>query len=347
MQPRRETEAITNAVLDMLSCRFESVPIEVLLSHLQSYSRNRIIGQFHACASKHSLAFKNMKGYGAAGRSVDFCTSPIENICEPTNDDKILDLCYAFLHDPKKVPDLTYREKAHFTTAAFKIRKDCIDRLTTIGSECLKSLQFSCRPTIARVLKMIRLSMAMVEELLKENPSLKIIHYVRDPRGIINSRNRTKLLLYPNDLHKEAELLCVQMLENAKLFEKLKRRYPDALMQLKYEDLVMDTSKVTEQVLSFGNLKNTWDVKQWLKRSTHSHRDTGAFGTKRVNPKATAYKWKHQLPLDVISYIDEKCEAAYDIFGYDKVDPLTLEDEKEMYENQHDAFRFLKFKSNH
>ena len=56
---------------------------------------------------------------------------------------------------------------------------------------CLPVLYQACLSSKVSVAKILRLSMERAEVLLKEDPKIKIVHLVRDPRGILNSRANT------------------------------------------------------------------------------------------------------------------------------------------------------------
>ena len=58
---------------------------------------------------------------------------------------------------------------------------------------CLPVLSRHCFSANVSVAKTVRLSMKMAGSLLQKDPKVKVIHLVRDPRGVLHSREITQL----------------------------------------------------------------------------------------------------------------------------------------------------------
>lgn len=86
-------------------------------------------------------------------------------------------------------------------------------------SQCLPLMIQECNNSSIIAVKSIRFLLDFAIQLQKEMPHLHIIHYSRDPRGIINSRYLTSVPRNVSAIPSMAERLCNLMVENME-FEK-------------------------------------------------------------------------------------------------------------------------------
>ena len=73
-----------------------------------------------------------------------------------------------------------------------KMYKECLHNFSKDALAYLPSVQRMCERSRVRACKVIRMQMRTAEYLLDIDPYIKIIYYVRDPRGIIESRFRNR-----------------------------------------------------------------------------------------------------------------------------------------------------------
>ncbi|ELU06326.1 hypothetical protein CAPTEDRAFT_204200 [Capitella teleta] len=96
---------------------------------------------------------------------------------------------------------------------SFTEYRDCtLNNWYTTGrfwfKRCLPLALSKCNVRHIRVLKTVRTPMSYAERYLKEDPSLKVIHYIRDPRGILDSRrNISGALETSHNIKRLCELL--------------------------------------------------------------------------------------------------------------------------------------------
>ena len=67
---------------------------------------------------------------------------------------------------------------------AFTNHNHCIQEVEKISRQCVPLLKADCQTSSIRTAKLIRLRMENVANVLKQDPSVKVIHYFRDPRGL-------------------------------------------------------------------------------------------------------------------------------------------------------------------
>ena len=79
---------------------------------------------------------------------------------------------------------------------------------------CIPFLNRTCSSANVNVVKTVRLSMKQAEALLQEDPEVKVIHLVRDPRGVLRSRQVTRVGL---SYHETAEQLCAKVVQDIKV----------------------------------------------------------------------------------------------------------------------------------
>ena len=102
---------------------------------------------------------------------------------------------------------------------------------------CVPKTEKSCRNSKAIVTKTIRIPLRNIVELLPEDPNIKIISYVRDPRGIIASRASINENL---GIINDSIELCEHMKDDLAIEETLASAFPNRTIRVRYEDLALD-----------------------------------------------------------------------------------------------------------
>ena len=74
----------------------------------------------------------------------------------------------------------------HYLSLSMIPFKKCLMRQANL-SKCVPLLVASCQRSSVVTVKVIRLHMSLLEELMTADPGLRVIHLVRDPRGIMES----------------------------------------------------------------------------------------------------------------------------------------------------------------
>lgn len=184
--------------------------------------------------------------------------------------------------------------------------KSCLDKIISV-----------CKSTPLIVLKFIRLKVETVLEMMPYFPNMKVIHLIRDPRGMFNSRTKLgftekKGRLDKDDVRRSCDILRRDL--SASKF--IHQAYPDRIKLLLYEDLADKPMESAKSILSFANLGLTPKMENFVKHMTSSTRDSCAFCTQRKSSAKTAAKWREQMKLTDAIYIYNVCEDSMKVLGY-------------------------------
>lgn len=177
--------------------------------------------------------------------------------------------------------------------------------------------EIDCKRAAVRVFKTITMNdMAhQILPVLKADPSLHIVHLIRDPRAIFASRLHTPTYKHVNDT--DIVEVCKQMQSNAPI------KHP-RLLTVKFEDWVQNPVKWSKEVYRFLGLRFGERQEMWIRGNFNPPPDVfrhsleaGPFGSCRLNSTAVAFKWKEQLnqtQLDLFKA--DACQEALKLYGY-------------------------------
>ncbi|XP_053305778.1 carbohydrate sulfotransferase 4-like [Spea bombifrons] len=199
-----------------------------------------------------------------------------------------------------------------------------------------ETVEEACKTYNHIVLKEVRIFDIKVLYSLLRDPSLnlKIIHLVRDPRGVFHSRQRlTRELgtdsdivmqgLTEKDEDKEYQVMqeiCksqAEMYLNATRsnFKGLRRRY----FAVRYEDIVNEPVLMAELMYRFAKLDFTPKLKSWIYNITHGEGHGHSFVINPRNALNVSMAWRYILPFNTTEKIQNICASAMDVFGYKDV----------------------------
>ncbi|XP_070580692.1 carbohydrate sulfotransferase 1-like [Ptychodera flava] len=151
--------------------------------------------------------------------------------------------------------------------------------------------------------------------------NLKVIHLVRDPRGIWNSRlnlNKTNYDFVRRRTNwDEVTDLCKNMLDNYKLALRAPQWLQGKYFLARYEDIALNPLAMATRVYQFLGIPLPDRVTEWVTAHTQESR-FGRFGTTR-NSSSVVAQWRHQLPIRTVYDIQNKCHAVMNELGYVKI----------------------------
>ena len=189
-------------------------------------------------------------------------------------------------------------------------------RRSFFPTECQKIVTETCRAARYRIIKTIRLSMNLVQTLMDILPNLKVIHLLRDPRGITNSRvhagkRRMAHLTVPH-----SKALCNQMQEDIRIGNLVHKERTGNFKVVTYEDLAEKPVEGAKIIYEF--LKITFDekIENWVYNSSHASKDSGFYGTKRINSNITLSQWRKELSFNETMIIQKYCKDVLHLLGY-------------------------------
>lgn len=151
--------------------------------------------------------------------------------------------------------------------------------------------------------------------------NVKILHLVRDPRGVINSRRKmhegnTDLARRKGRGADEILDLCEHYDRNLKtgsIAGWLHGRYK----LVRYEDVAENPLPITAEIYKFIGMDVPASVNKWLYNNTRFSKG-GSFSVTR-NSKQTAAAWETELDRHIVREIQQKCADSMAKLGYKPV----------------------------
>ncbi|XP_033759406.1 carbohydrate sulfotransferase 1-like [Pecten maximus] len=198
--------------------------------------------------------------------------------------------------------------------------------------KCISEMIPYCKSG-TRIAKTIRLSMDVVDVLMEKFPNLKVIHLLRDPRGMIVSRMKTipALGIRKMDMSLAARAVCDRYNRDIRIGQSLDVKYPNRIKTVLYEQIVEKPLETSLRIFQFLGLHPNKNFNTWMNEhiagvqkvanppDTHNH----AYSTYRANSSATANAWRSRLIFENVVKIDKECSQLYDYTGYVSVKSST------------------------
>jgi len=233
--------------------------------------------------------------------------------------------------------------------------KTCMQRIrTAINDNCVHLFVDVCRRSRLRAVKVVRASMRSMERMLHDVPNVRVIHLVRDPRGVALSRVNLHESVRSawtnsasrNDRHemivREAMVYCQTVVEDVRKRKILEQQYPGQIMTVVYDDVVRDPRRsvreiyefldlrVDESVYSRLNATLTVESRQKFVRTPFGYGQARIFGRSGVRASQTvirtvmaiktggeiADQWLQVLTSQDLKRITRDCKEFYDSFDY-------------------------------
>lgn len=196
-------------------------------------------------------------------------------------------------------------------------------KVCAVNELTVSAIENECRKRMVAV-KMIRPALKSVASLRQDGRlSLKIVHLVRDPRGLLASVQKLPKS-HPNYISGEklpvvAKRVCSEMRENLASAERLSEK--DYLL-LRYEDVATNTSAAIRTLYEFSGLRVLPELTDnFLKFHTGAVNKTWSFPweTVRENSTKTAFSWTKTLHEDSIEVIENACGDILEKLRYKPV----------------------------
>ena len=206
--------------------------------------------------------------------------------------------------------------------ADIKCMKQCMAAMYNHMKPCerfLNNAKEKCQSKKVVGIKAIRMPMSLVGDILKKDPGIKVIHYIRDPRGIVLSRRESSYLISAvskKSWTREITLLCNKMQDDYIARKQLEIRFPNSILSIKYEQFAKEPLETGKLVYNHIGQPFPENLQDWLYKSTHESGKERKFGTFRKNSTKTAYRWKEKLPKEVIEKWTKPCKHVLHDLGY-------------------------------
>ncbi|XP_006818533.1 carbohydrate sulfotransferase 1-like [Saccoglossus kowalevskii] len=182
-------------------------------------------------------------------------------------------------------------------------------------------------------MKVIRLeSLQQLEPLvLGDKLDLKILHLIRDPRGVASSEMNILKTISNNSVMWKLKSLdpitknycqrAVNMLDfSYNLPASLQGRYK----LIRYEDIAIDTFNSTIGIYNFLELPLHQSVSNWIVENTKASNSSGFMITNK-NSTAASESWRTRLQFEDVEIIQNlsPCDELMNIMGYHKLESLS------------------------
>ena len=269
---------------------------------------------FHKFIRLFVLLNKDLRTHGHCTRfmtktyyPITRCRNILSNVCSARfNSNSRKDTkCYTNLH-----------QNATERTLSFTIYKRCLDSQMELLKPCVQQLEQHCKSKQIRAVKTVRLRMVHVEELLKRDPDLKVIHVLRDPRAVVRSRGgheSFRSLFSASYRLREAGIFCRQMYEDIVLKNELDIKYPNRIIQTEYNTLIKHLTEKSHEVLKFTGTQRSAKVEAWLKKNSvppNKMKDV-EFMDKWKSNKID--KWRLTIKGKDLRIVNRKCQQYFSI----------------------------------
>ncbi|XP_061714519.1 carbohydrate sulfotransferase 4-like [Cydia pomonella] len=186
-----------------------------------------------------------------------------------------------------------------------------------------------CRLFPFQSMKIVRLRLRLVRDILEDHElNVKVVLLIRDPRGVMQSRQHRGFCQPAPDCW-QPELLCADMISDYVAAGRLQQQYPNRLMVLRYEELALEPTTTTLRLFKFLGLSLTPAVDEFL----HSHTNievAGVSSTFRVS-RDVPFRWKNALDYEYVEEIQMACKEAMELWGYRMAYNVTHLASKEFY----------------
>lgn len=223
--------------------------------------------------------------------------------------------------------------------------------------QSLEALEEQCLKYDTIVIKGVRVLDINVLAPLMEDPSLdlKVVHLVRDPRAMANSRIRSKHGLIRENLqvmrsrnsrmrrvpmldpnHKAnrkdisdyqaigaMEVICEHMSKTLKTALSSPSWLKGKYVMVRYEDLVENPVRTLKSVYQFVNLTASRDMEAFVVNMTSGHSNSAKpFQVSSRNATLAASTWRTVLTLQQIRQVEDYCRHVMSVLGYIRVRTL-------------------------
>ena len=189
----------------------------------------------------------------------------------------------------------------------------CIKTRRTAKKECIRREEDLCKKAKHIVTKVLRMTVGSLEPLLRTFPNLKIIHLMRDPRAIINSRMYSAG--YPGrDLVANSKALCRKMTWDVVEGQALLKKYPNRFKFAFYEDVKSDVLRKSEQLSNFIGMEYKSSEVSGLNKVKVNKANVRNVKVSGSRVADNAFWWRTSLSVKDLVNIQRDCEKVFKTF---------------------------------
>ena len=303
MLPHRETARVSEFLTNLLECRFNSLPVDFFLhnySRIKGFQYDfKSMSEFLECAKINNFEIPPCKQL----------STPIQKFCGRSfgqKSESALDRCYRELSTNPELP-------TDNPSSMFEKYRVCLAQThSRLAALCMPILENSCNARKVRVTKLVRANMQTMELALRKDPHLKVLHLIRDPRGVAlsrlnmfspSARGHYSSINAPDkytSLTREAEFYCRSVISDVKSRLRLEQSFPNRTFEIIFDDMVIDLESHARNIFQFLRLSAPPTIKQWIR--TSSQTKTAA---------EIAESWMTTLNFQSNRHIVESCKEMF------------------------------------
>nr|XP_027224615.1 carbohydrate sulfotransferase 1-like [Penaeus vannamei] len=152
---------------------------------------------------------------------------------------------------------------------------------------------------------------------------VRVVHLVRDPRGVVNSR--LKMPWCSGRTCRDMSNVCRAVNQDAYTAEEFRARYPRQYLLQRYEDLVDDPYRETRKIFEFLELPLVEDLAVFIEEHMNAEAKKNERGddytyaaqfTTYRNSSTVATRWRFSLGMQKVQEIQSLCRPALRYYGY-------------------------------
>ncbi|KAK2168889.1 hypothetical protein LSH36_13g02129 [Paralvinella palmiformis] len=291
--PTKEGRAISIFLDHLLSCQIKSLPTETLIHRFWFLfsSFHVALRDFIKCLGTNGLKYTRCEAYtpGLCGRRFG-----------EFGDDR-LEKCNQFLW----TNELRRSSRGILAQNTTKYRR-CIDGMRAeVDRRCTPLFRIQCQRSELRATKVVRATMASMDQVLEQDVNVRVIHLIRDPRAVVLSRllfdSSGRSRYAGKDVVKEATVYCRDVVRDIRRRRQLDEKYSGRLLTIIYDDLTRYPISYAEQIYKFLNASLHEKTISWLIRNT----------SEKKNSTKIASKWQKKLSYQTARRIMDVCKTFF------------------------------------
>lgn len=273
--PKVEVNIVADTALGFLRCDTDLIPTETLTHHFlpQWLPRQIRMKRYTACISKHRAWSSNCQikhlcptRFGRSSQKSEACRDALEALRRNGAHSDI------YQNSVRHTEQLSKKYKYREISEGFNNYTKCTDGMRTKAEYCFPVLNMECNESSIRSVKTVRMTMKSVLEVLKQDPDIKVLHLLRDPRAVAYSRTKHPSFrgISSKDMVYEAGLYCDQALRDVKLACELSQTFPRTFYRVIYEQLSRNLTQGAIGIYNFLKAPIPQQLGTWLQENTRN-----------------------------------------------------------------------------
>lgn len=185
---------------------------------------------------------------------------------------------------------------------------------------CINDLRQHCLNSRFRVLKTIRTPLDWLYDLMKEFPTMKIIHLVRDPRAVANSLEGFDECAVVEDAYvykKCLQYFCGRLEDDLTPFDLFSELFPGRMSRIFYEELALHPIKMAERIYNQLGMKISDRTRQYVYNITLAgNSPKHVLDTVRKDSRDGINLWMSELDPMNIKLVQHLCKYSMKKLSY-------------------------------